>query len=74
MLSRNKVGVSEGVAGTHVKCLGSSMVEHLFYTQRVMGSSPIQVNTGRVEYGRSSGSYPCNGGSIPPSARDVKLI
>lgn len=40
MLSRNKVGVPEGVAGANY--FGSLMVEQLFYTQKVMGSSPIQ--------------------------------
>lgn len=40
MLSRNKVGVSEAVAGEET--LIAQLVEHLFYTQRVMGSSPIQ--------------------------------
>lgn len=41
MLSRNKVGVSEAVAGAFL-ALVAQLVEHLFYTQRVMGSSPIQ--------------------------------
>lgn len=50
MLSRNKVGVSEGVAGSQRKLSflcepGSLMVEQLFYTQKVMGSSPIQVKS-----------------------------
>jgi hypothetical protein len=40
VLSRNKVGVSEAVAGD--VALVAQLVEHLFYTQRVMGSSPIQ--------------------------------
>lgn len=40
MLSRNKVGVSEDVAGE--RALVAQQVEHLFYTQEVMGSSPIQ--------------------------------
>jgi hypothetical protein len=40
VLSRNKVGVPEGVAGANH--FGSLMVEQLFYTQKVMGSSPIQ--------------------------------
>ena len=41
MLSRNKVGVSEVVAGTKIT-LVAQLVEHLFYTQEVVGSSPIQ--------------------------------
>lgn len=56
MLSRNKVGVSEAVAGD--VALVAQLVEHLFYTQRVMGSSPIQskfniyIYTHRLVVGR----------------------
>ncbi len=48
MLSRNKVGVSEAVAGEYT-ALVAQLVEHLFYTQRVMGSSPIQCILSKKE-------------------------
>ena len=67
MLSRNKVGVSEAVAGD--VALVAQLVEHLFYTQRVMGSSPIQSKFNIYLHPSSSGrTLPFHGkdlGSIP---------
>lgn len=81
MLSRNKVGVSEAVAGD--VALVAQLVEHLFYTQRVMGSSPIQSkfiiylhpsSSGRTSpfHGEDLGSIPS--GCVQNSSFSGKMI
>lgn len=68
MLSRNKVGVSEGVAGKYNNRLVAQLVEHLSYTQEVIGSSPIQ-RISSDEHGAPRAHNPYrSGGSTPPAA------